>query len=112
MIERAVLRGVVSTVVELEVLVKPLRERNVAAWNQAERLFQGTPNLAVRVVDRSVAYRAADVRARTGLSVPDAIIVATALEERCDALIGNDARIASRDTGVSYLYLDDYVSRG
>ena len=38
-----------------------------------------------------------------------AIIVATALEERCDAIIGNDSIIASRLTGIPYLYLDDYV---
>lgn len=101
--------GVLSTVVEVELLVRPLRDRDGDSLDKVEFLLQRTPNFLIRPVDRAVARRAADVRARTGLSVPDAIIVATALEERCDAIIGNDARIASRITGIPYLLLDDYI---
>ena len=39
----------------------------------------------------------------------DAIIVATAVEERCDAIIGNDSMMAARTTDIPYLYLNDYV---
>ena len=74
-----------------------------------EIFLRQAPNLAVRSVDRVIARRAAHVRAQTRLSPMDAIIVATALEERCDAIIGNDSIIASRSIGIPYLYLDDHI---
>ena len=78
-------------------------------FDKAEIFFRDTHNLAIRAVDRVIARRAAEVRARTRLEPLDSIIVATALEERCDAIIGNDSIIASRPTGIPYIYLDDYV---
>ena len=101
--------GLISTIVEMELLVKPLRDRNFSTVNRIEVFLRGTPNLIVRSLDRVVARRAADVRARTGLAQFDAVIAATAMEERCDAIIGNDGMFASRVTGIPYLYLDDYI---
>ena len=109
MLERGWARGVLSAITEMELLVQPVRERDAATVNRMQIFFQETPNLTVRPVDRVVARRAADVRARTRLARLDAIIVATALEERCDAIIGNDYVIASRSTGISYMYLNDYA---
>ena len=101
--------GFISSIVEMEILVKPIRERNTTVRDKIETFLRETPNLTVRPVDRVVARRAADVRARTHLTPLDAIIVATALEDRCDAIIGNDSVIASQTTGIPYLYLDDYL---
>ena len=101
--------GFISTVVEMELLGKPTREKNFAARDRAEAFLRETHNLAVRPVDRTIARRAADVRARTRLAPLDSIIVATGLEERCEAIIGNDSIIASRSTGIPYFYLDDYL---
>lgn len=101
--------GVASTVMEMELLVKPLRDRDIVGRDKIEIFLRQQQNLLIRPVDRLVARRAADVRVRTRLAPLDAIIVATALEERCEAIIGNDAVIASRPVGISYLYLDDYV---
>ena len=44
------------------------------------------------------------------MPLPDAIIIATALQARCDALIGNDARMARHTFGLPYLYLDGYIN--
>ncbi|MDO8750016.1 MAG: PIN domain-containing protein [Dehalococcoidia bacterium] len=101
--------GVISTVVELELLVKPFRERDQIALDQVTLMLDDTPNLFIRSLDRSIARRAADMRARTGLSIPDSVIAATALEERCDAIIGNDVDMARRVNTIPYLCLDDYV---
>ena len=102
--------GFLSTIVEMEILVKSIRERDTVAHDRAETFLRGRANLTVRSVDRIVARRAAEVRARTHLAPLDSIIVATGLEERCDAIIGNDSMIASRPVGIPpYLYLDDYV---
>lgn len=100
---------ILSRVVEMEALVRPLRDNDRAAVDVLTLLFARTPNLRVRDVDQAIAHRAADVRAITRLRAPDAIIAATALEERCEALIGNDKIMASRLRGIPYLYLDDYI---
>lgn len=109
-LERKGAWGVVSAIVEMELLVKPLRERDSSTIERVELFLRTTPNLSIRSVDRVVARRAADIRARTGISTPDAVVVATALEERCDAIIGNDYNVASRTTAIPYVCLDDYVS--
>ena len=107
---RSLLLGVVSTIVEAEVLTKPLRNQDQVAVDKAELFFRATPNLVVRGVDSLVARRAALVRARASLPLPDALIAATALEERCDAMIGNDRRMASQLMEIPYISLNDYVS--
>ncbi len=111
LMERGYMTGLVSTVVEAEVLVKPLREQDQSTLEKAELFFRDSPNLVLRSLDRTIAKRAAMVRAaNTRILLPDAVIVATALEEQCDVIIGNDSVIASRALGIPYLYLDDYIS--
>ncbi len=109
LMERGLMIGMASTVVEAEVLVKPLRDGNWPNLARAELFFRDSPNLVIRGFDRAIARRAAKVRATSRMPLPDAIVVATALEERCDAIVGNDSRVASRPLGIPYLYLDDYV---
>ena len=109
-LQRGGVVGVLSTIVEMEILVKPIREQDQALVDVTEHFLQRTPNLLVRPLDRAIARRAAQVRAATRLAPPDAIIAATALEERCEAIVGNDARMAARLVGIQYLYLDDYIS--
>ena len=102
--------GTVATIVEAEVMVKPLRDRDQLNLERAELFFRESPNLVLRTLDRTIARRAARVRAVSRLALPDAIIVATGLEEGCEAIIGNDYGVASRPLGIPYLYLDDYIS--
>ncbi len=110
LMERGLMVGVVSTIVEAEVLVKPLRTGDWPTQEKAELFFRVAPNLAVRSVDRSVARRAALVRSSSRLPLPDAIIIATALEEQCEALVGNNSALARHSLGLPYLYLENYIS--
>ena len=100
--------GFLSTVVEMELLVRPLRTHDTEAVERIETLLRLTPNLFVRPVARAVARAAAEVRATTGLRAPDAIIAASAILDRCDVIIGNDRDFARRSQ-VPYLVLDDYA---
>ncbi len=110
-VESGRVRGVISTTVEMEMLVGPLRNGDVGAYERVEMFLLHRPNLSVVEVSRAIARRAADIRARTGLSPLDSIVVATALSADCDVIIGNDAMIGSKNIGVPYLYLNDYVVR-
>ena len=110
LLDRGLMTALVSTIVEAEVLVKPLRERDAHALEMTQLFFLRAPNLSVRIVDRTVSAAAASIRANTGLRLPDALIAATAAVDRCDAIIGNDRAVARHQLGVPYLYLDDYLS--
>ena len=46
-----------------------------------------------REIDQNVAHQAAKLRARYGLKTPDALFLATALEEKAQAFITNDVRL-------------------
>ena len=109
LMERGILQGVASTVVEAEALVKPIRNRDRLAIDKIEIFFRNLPNLLVKPVDSGLARTAARVRADNRLTLFDAVIVATALEQGCDAIIGNDRLMGQRVTGIPYVYLENYL---
>ena len=110
MMEKGQVLGFASTLVEMEMLVKPMRDGDNETRTRIEVFLRHMPNLLVRPVDRSIARRAARLRARTNLPSIDSVIAATSIEERCDALIGNDALLARRLTDIEYLYLGEYIT--
>ena len=100
--------GFVSTMVEMETLVRPLRIRDRGLLFSIRRFFALHPNLYVTPMSSDIAQAAAQVRASTNLKAPDAIIAATAAANRCDVIIGND-RAFARNSELPYLVLDDFA---
>ena len=100
--------GIVSTIVEMELLVRPLRQQDFAFVVGLDLFLRNERNWVLRDVDRAVARSAAAIRANSGMKAPDALIAATAALEGCDAIIGNDRGFA-RASDVPYLVLDDYA---
>lgn len=98
--------AVFSVVTEAEALVKPIREGRSDIIARIETLLRHR-HASVIPVNRIIARRAAHIRARTGLALTDTIIVATAVEAGCQALVGNDARWARRVSEIRYVHLDD-----
>ncbi len=111
-----------SSIVQLELLVRPIRERSEAEIERVMTFTERGPNVRLSPIDRETVMLGARVRASTGLSVPDALVVAAASVSRCDLMIGNDRRFkrieeisAGRDmfgTTVNlpqYIHLDDYI---
>ena len=108
-IESGQLRGVISTVSEMEILVEPLAQRRVQLVNDIEDLLRRLAGLDVLPVDSALARRAAEVRAQTRLRSLDAMVAATALMAGCRYLVGNDREFANRIKGLGYIMLGDYV---
>lgn len=100
--------AVVSTVTELELLVRPIRQDDRWELRQV-RLILESAGMEVVEMNRNVARLAAEQRATTGLDLPDAVIVATGIYAECDVIVGNDARCAKRVKEIPYLLLDDLV---
>lgn len=69
-------------------------------------LLLATPGIVSRIVDSAVATTAAALRARYGLKTPDALQVATALTENCEAFLTGDKGLR-RVTELRVLVLDD-----
>ena len=114
LVDEGSLEVVMSRIVQMELLVKPIRERNLDAVGEVIHFTERTPN--VRMVDlfHHVVVQAAFVRAdsldirdegrdedkaadgrkcrEAGLAVPDCLVVATGIVTQCDATITNDRR--------------------
>ena len=97
-----------SVVTEAELLVRPKRQGRADVEERIQDLLS-EEGIYVLGVDRRIARRAADLRARTGgFKTADALIMATALETACDAVVGNDKAWA-KVPDLPFVRLDDLV---
>jgi predicted nucleic acid-binding protein len=105
------LLGYYSYVTAIELLVRPIRA------GQERFTFMHTflthfPHLTGLPLDLVAATQAATVRATTGLSLPDAVVVATGLLAGCEAIVTNDARWKQRGESLNqefrWIYLEPY----
>lgn len=100
------IRGFTSVVTLSEVLIHPLRTGNSQLENDYRNLLLHTRNVQILSVGPSLAQRAADLRARYNLRLPDALQVATSLRAGCQAFLTNDTGLR-RVTELRVLLLDE-----
>lgn len=98
---------VVSPITLSELLVKPLASGDIES--EARVLAFATMVCSVADISVDIARRAAQVRAATGMRLPDAYIVATAFELAATAVIGNE-NAWKRVADLPYQHIDDEVS--
>ena len=91
LVGRGSLEVVISGIVQMELLVKPIREGNLDAVDEVVHFTERTPNVQVVDVSRPVVMQAAFVRA-DGLEVADSLVLSTGIVTECDATITNDKR--------------------
>ena len=87
-------RDVVSSAITLlEVLVVPYRAGNLALAQRYEALL--TRSRGIRLIDatREQLRAAAQLRAATGVRIPDALQLVAALGSGCSAFVTNDRRL-------------------
>ena len=77
-------------------------------YEQYLRLLLTNSNLDVVTVDVQVAQAAAELRAKSGVRLPDAIQVAAAMVTKCEAFVTND-RSLKQITAIQVLVLDDLL---
>ncbi|HEY3184637.1 MAG TPA: PIN domain-containing protein [Gaiellaceae bacterium] len=94
-------RRLVSAVNYTEVLIGPLKAGGTAAAATVDAMFVRF-GIETITVDMALAKRAAAVRARTGLKLPDAYAVATAIH--AEKRGWDDVRVESFDDKVSKAY--------
>ncbi len=108
-IEQGKPQGVLSPVTLMEITVRPWRLGRESLARQYEVLLTTFPHMHVVNVDRHVARRAAQLRARYDLRSPDALIAATALAQGATAFVTNDRRFSRLASLLDVIRLDDFL---
>lgn len=88
-------RVVTSVVTLLEVLVYPLRLGNTRLAQQYRDILLSSENITIVSVSEDIAEVAAQLRAVHNLRTPDAIQMATAINQAASFFLTNDARLPS-----------------
>jgi predicted nucleic acid-binding protein len=112
----------IGGIVLLELLVAPFKSGRKQEVDRVRVFTAGGAGVTREQITESVLYAAAELRAITGLSTPDALVVASAAVNECDAIIGNDGGLSRirplagrRLQSVEharvprYLHLDDFA---
>ncbi len=102
LLEQSRLKACLSVITEAELLVKPYREKNSAAIEAVNFFLDEFPNLKIIPVTREISRQAAKIRSELDIRLPDAIILATALNNQCDIMVGNDLTLMRK--AKSYLH--------
>lgn len=85
---------VTSELTLAELLVRPLRDGDVDLCGVYDKIMQNGDQMSAVPVAREILVNSAQLRvARSGLKLPDAIHCATALQEKCLAIVTDDTRM-------------------
>lgn len=105
-IENEEMTGVTSVISLCEVLVHPIRQRNLNLKERYLDILQNSPHFFTRLINAPIAERAATLRAKYNLRTPDALQIAAAVENGCDAFLCNDKNL-KRVMEIKVLILDE-----
>lgn len=109
LIEKGGVIGVTSTLTLAEVLVKPIEQENRDAREDYKYVLTNFPNLTLCDVNSEIVEEAANLKARYGIGLPDAIQVATGIIQEAQAFVTNDQNLRRvRETEV--LIIRDFVA--
>jgi predicted nucleic acid-binding protein len=103
--------GVTSMVTLIEVLVHPYRQNNPELAAKYRQILLGASGLEVLPLSAGIAESAAKLRAAHNLRTPDAVQMATALDQKARFFLTNDSRLPSLPD-LQVLLLDDLRRKG
>ncbi len=94
-LDRGEFQVVTSILTLLEVLVHPFRRGDPQLAQQYRDILLNAKNLTTVPLSQQIAETAALLRANHGLRTPDAVQMASAMNERATIFLTNDARLPS-----------------
>lgn len=109
-IELGYLTGIVSLITLAECLVLPYRNQDIHLQQEFRALMTQTENIefGVMTAAASIGQTAGMLRAKYNLQLLDALQIATAIANNCQALLTNDTQL-KRVTELSVLVIDDLI---
>lgn len=110
-LNRGDFRAVTSTITLTEVLVHPLRLGNTELARQYRTILTNSPELSIFPISIEVAEIAANLRASHNLRTPDAIQIATAIQQKSSFFLTNDVNLSilSQHVDLDVLVLDKII---
>ncbi|NSW89138.1 MAG: PIN domain-containing protein [Firmicutes bacterium] len=107
-VEKGEVEGAISVVTVAEILVKPMKLRNNLLIDKITSFLNTFPNLDLIDIDKSIAIEAANIRSKTGLKMPDALIISSAKILNC-AIVGTDNQWDKKDLGLEFYNIKEYL---
>ena len=101
------IQAIGSTLVITEILTKPYKLGRSDLALAYRTLMKAIPNFYLVAPNEQICDHAAILRAKYNLRTPDAIHIATAIEQNAGAIVGNDKKW-KRIKEIAVLVLDDY----
>jgi len=92
-ISNGVFSGVVTPITAAELLVKPLKLKQLSVADRYRGAIRNIPNVSMSRFDVQTGFMAGSLRAQYGLALPDMFQAATALYYPACALITNDRNL-------------------
>jgi predicted nucleic acid-binding protein len=92
------LRGISSVITLTEALHKPFKEKDKVIEQAYRLMLNHTRHISLVSVSAEIAEQAAQLRAKHNLRTPDALQIATALDQGCEAFLTNDFGLQRVDT--------------
>ncbi len=101
--------GVTSMVTLMEITVKPRQLGREDVARHYEALLANFPNLSLVDVNRDIARKAAELRAKHKIRPADAFQIATAIVQDASIWVTNDKRLKNFTSQIKIAILDDYI---
>jgi len=92
-----------------EILVKPWQEDDSARARRIHAALEALPGMRVADVTAAAAAGAAELRGRTRLPLPDALIIASVVGEGAQLIVTNDKAWRAKKLPHRTLILDEYA---
>lgn len=104
------IRGFLSVISITEFVAKPLVTEHAIDVGDFKQFLESLP-IQVLEINYETAERAGKLRSQyPSVPIPDALIVATALENDCDVFVTNDKRLKKLEVyGVTVIVLKDFI---
>lgn len=109
-LEEGKIKGITSVITIAEILSSPKLQKDHLSWEQEKHRFYQTPNLTVVPVEGKICEAAALLRGKYGITLPDAIQIITAIFQRADVFITNDAKL-KKVKEIPILILQDFLRK-
>jgi predicted nucleic acid-binding protein len=97
-----------SVITLLEVLVLPLRQKELQLVEQYQNILCNSPTIEIFDLNVEITIIAAGYRAKYGLKTPDSIQMATAIYSSADYFLTNDIRLKAVKE-IEVLILDELI---
>ena len=108
LLPKANLQASGSTIIITEILTKPYQLGRSDLALAYKTLIQAIPNFSMLAPNEHICDHAARIRSEYGFKTPDAIHIATAIEENAQAIVGNDKRW-QQVKEIKTIILEDFI---